>query len=111
MDVSVRAGLSIMAACMALAGCAGITDPAVGQGPIALSADAENAFVEYRTRRTPRYFAVSTDGQSFYYSYCDAGRCLRQPKTRVIEKCESYSNGVPCKIYASQGNVVWIDGT
>jgi hypothetical protein len=107
MDVSIKAGISIVAACMALAGCAGLSDPAIGSGPIALSANAEKAFDEYRERRTPRYFAVSTDGKAYYYSFCDAGRCLRQPKTQVIDKCESFSDGVPCKIYASRGDVVW----
>lgn len=111
MDVSIRAGLSITAVCLALSGCADFADPAVGKGPITLSADAEKALADYKARRIPRYFAVSTDGRSFFYSFCDAGRCLRQAKTQVIDKCETFSNGVPCKIYASQGNVVWTEGS
>lgn len=109
MDVSIKAGLSIMALCLGLAGCAGFSDPSVGQGPITLSADAKKAFADYQSKQTPRYFAVSVDGQAFYYSFCGDGRCLRQVKTKVIEKCETYSNGVPCKIYGSQGSVVWFD--
>ncbi len=109
MDVSIRVGLSIMTVCMTLAGCAGIVDPALGQGPISLSEDALKAFAEYQSKRTPRYFAVSSDGQAYYYSFCDTGRCRREPKTRVIEQCEGFSEGLPCKIYGSQGNVVWRD--
>ena len=109
MEVSIRAGLSIMVVCLALTGCAAVVDPTVGQGPIALGQDAKKAFVEYQSKQTPRYFAVSSDGQAFFYSYCDAGRCLRQVKTKVIEQCETFSDGLPCKIYASQGNVVWRD--
>ncbi len=107
MDISIKAGLSILTVCMALAGCSGIVDPAVGRGPLSLSKDAEKAFAEYQAKQTPRYFAVSSDGQAYYYSFCDEGRCLRQVKTKIIEKCEMYSNGVPCKIYASQGAIVW----
>lgn len=108
MNVTIRPVLSLMAVCVTLAGCAAaITDPSVGRGPIALSADAEKAFVDYQAKQTPRYFAVSTDGQAYYYSYCNVGRCTRQVKTSVIRKCESFSNGVPCKIYGSHGSVVW----
>lgn len=111
MNVIITVGLSAMAAALALTGCADIRDPAVGTGPITLSAEAEKALAEYRARRTPRYFAVSTDGQAYYYSFCDSGRCLRQVKTEVVEKCESFSGGVPCKIYASRGDIVWADGS
>lgn len=107
MDVSIRAGLSIMAVCMTLAGCAGIVDPTVGNGPITLGQDAKKAFADYQAKQSPRYFAVSSDGEAYYYSFCDVGRCLRQVKTKVIQQCEAFSDGLPCKIYASQGNVVW----
>lgn len=111
MNASIKTGLSILATTIALAGCAIIEDPSVGKGPVTLSPAAEQAFADYRTKRAPRYFALSTDGQAFYYSYCDAGRCLRQPKTAVIDKCQSFSNGVPCKIYASHGNIIWTKNT
>jgi uncharacterized protein RhaS with RHS repeats len=107
MNISIKVGMSIIAVCMMLAGCADMIDSSVGKGPITLSADAEQAFAEYQAKRTPRYFAVSADGEAYYYSYCDSGRCLRQVKTKVIERCESFSDGVPCKIYGSQGNIVW----
>ena len=111
MDVSIRAALSTMAVCLVLVGCAGIIDPTVGQGPISLSEDAEKAFADYQSKQTPRYFAVSSDGQAYYYSFCDVGRCLRQAKTKVIEQCETFSNGVPCKIYGSQGSIVWFEAS
>jgi hypothetical protein len=106
-NANVKPVLFLLAASAALAGCNTVIDPTVGQGPIALSAQTEKAFAEYQARQTPRYFAVSTDGRAYYYSYCDAGRCIRQPKTNVIDQCERYSNGSPCKIYGSQGAVVW----
>lgn len=107
MGVSIKASLSIVAVCMALVGCSGIIDPAVGQGPIALSPDVEKGFAEYKARNAPRFFAVSTDGNVYYYSFCDVGRCLKQLKTQVIRKCEANSGGVPCKIYGSRGEIVW----
>ncbi len=94
---------------VSITGCSTVIDPSIGQGPISLSTQTQKAFTEYQARQTPRYFAVSTDGQAYYYSYCDAGRCLRQAKTKVIDQCERYSKGVPCKIYGSQGAIVWSD--
>lgn len=109
MEVSMKPVLSLAAGCLMLAGCSGIVDPTVGQGPISLSADTEQAFADYQARQTPRYFAVSSDGNAYYYSYCDDTRCIRQVKTKVIEQCEVYSDGVPCKIYGSQGEIVWLN--
>lgn len=111
MKASIETSLSILATAIALTGCTALEDPTVGRGPVTLSAAADQAFADYRAKRTPRYFALSTDGQAFYYSYCDAGRCLRQPKTAVIDKCQSFSDGVPCKIYASHGKIIWTKNT
>ena len=109
MTVCIRPIISVVALCTALIACAEINDPTIGRGPISLSADVEAAFADYQARQKPRYFAVSADGSAYYYSYCDVSRCLRQVKTKVIEQCESFSNGIPCKIYGSQGKVVWLD--
>ncbi|MGI9505602.1 MAG: hypothetical protein ACR2RE_21400 [Geminicoccaceae bacterium] len=107
MNFSLRSIISATALCLSLIACAQISDPTVGKGPISLSSDVEAAFADYQALQKPRYFAVSADGNAYYYSYCDVSRCLRQVKTKVIQKCESFSNGVPCKIYGSQGKVVW----
>ena len=107
--MSIRTVLLSMAACVVLIGCSTVIDPYVGRGPIELTSDAEQAFADYGARSKPRYFAVSTDGRAYYYSFCDDSRCLRQAKTNVISKYESFSDGVPCKIYGSQGKVVWSD--
>lgn len=101
--------IKIACAAMMLTGCAAVIDPSVGRGPITLSADAEQAFAEYQSRYKPRYFAVSEDGGAYYYSFCDVGRCLRQAKTKVIDKCETFSGGVPCRIYGSHGEIVWAE--
>ncbi|MEZ5930349.1 MAG: hypothetical protein R3F54_00035 [Alphaproteobacteria bacterium] len=108
MNVSIRPAFSITVVGVMLAACAEITDPSVGEGPITLSADAQQAFADYQALPNPRYFAVSENGDAYYYSYCDATRCLRQAKTKVIERCETFSNGAPCKIYGSHGTIVWV---
>lgn len=107
MHAKTKTGLTLTAACMTLIGCAGIQDPVVGRGEIDLSAEVEEAFAEYRATTTPRYFAVSTDGSAYYYSFCEIGRCRREMKTSVIDKCQTFSDGVPCLIYASRGKVIW----
>ena len=109
MNFSIRPIISTIALSLSLIACAQVMDPTIGKGPISLSSDVEAAFAEYQARQKPRYFAVSADGSAYYYSYCDVSRCLRQVKTKVIEKCESFSNGSPCKIYGSQGKVVWLN--
>ncbi len=107
MNASIKPVITLLAASATLLGCNTVIDPSVGQGPIALSTQTQKAFTEYKAQQKPRYFAVSTDGEAYYYSYCDSSRCLRQAKTKVIDQCERYSNGVPCKIYGSQGAIVW----
>jgi hypothetical protein len=55
-------------------------------------------------------FAVSTDGNAVGWSFCPqyAGCAQRTEFERIaIEACRSNSNGVPCKIYAWRGKVVW----
>ena len=108
MSVAGRIIVGSVAVVGMLLGCT-VADPSVGEGPVTLHSHVREAFAEYQAKQTPRYFAVSIDGQAFYYSYCDAGRCRRQPKTHVVRRCESHSDGVPCKIYASGGEVIWRD--
>ncbi|MGI9491879.1 MAG: hypothetical protein ACR2QF_05690 [Geminicoccaceae bacterium] len=101
---------SSVAALLMLAGCS-ISDPSIGTGPVALGPAAEEAFADYQAKSFPRYFALSEDGSAFYYTYCPDSRCLRKPKTQIIHQCETFSRGIPCKIYAHNGKVVWTDNS
>lgn len=96
----------VVASALVLAGCV-LNDPYVGTGPIELSTSAEQAFADYRSLAYPRYFAVAEDGSAYYYSFCPEGRCSRTLKTQVVRQCETFSAGIPCKIYASSGRIVW----
>lgn len=91
-----------------LTGCT-VRDPTIGSGSIEMSATALEAFEDYKTKTVPRYFAVSEDGRAYYYSFCSSMRCLRLSKANVVYQCETYSNGVPCRIYASGLDVVWLN--
>ena len=98
----VAAGLALLTGCDTV-------DPYVGSGPIALGPTVRQAFTDYRAKTYPRYFAVAEDGRAFYYNYCPDGACPRTPKSSVVAQCETFSEGVPCKIYASNGKIVWAD--
>lgn len=91
---------------LALAGCLP-PDPNVGKGPITLSPQTQQAFEKYQARRSPGYFVVTEDGNGSFYDYCSSGRCYRTSANTVIYRCEELSDGRPCKVYASKGNVVW----
>jgi len=101
-----RCKILAVAIMLTAAGCSNI-DPSVGTGPITLGPASEKAFTDYQAKPFPRYFALSEDGSAFFYSYCSGNQCLRSAKTQVIHQCETYSDGIPCKIYASKGKVVW----
>ena len=81
----------------------------VGQGPIHLSGVAKAGFDHYMNNRDRvGYFAVAVDGRSsFNYIYCPDQGCIGMDKSRTIQACEKYSNGVPCKIYAFRKEIVW----
>ena len=98
-----------------LTGCADLSsfvernfnDTTTGTGPITLSPFAQQTFNKYLASTTPLYFAVSEDGQTPFYTYCDDPRCARATSKAAIYSCEKSSDGVPCKIYASGRNVIW----
>jgi hypothetical protein len=108
MRIKTRSIFPAVAILLILVGCS-VPDPSVGAGPVALGPAAEEAFADYQGRISPRYFALSEDGGAFYYTYCPDSSCLRTPKSQIIRQCETFSRGVPCKIYARNGEVVWTD--
>ncbi len=103
---TIRYKILALAIMLTSTGCS-VTDPLVGTGPIAMGPAAEKAFTDYRAKSFPRYFALSEDGSSFYYSFCSGNQCPRTPKSQIVRQCETYSAGIPCKIYARNGEVVW----
>jgi hypothetical protein len=63
-------------------------------------------FAEYKARRTPMYFAVSTDGLFSWYSYCLGASCGGEQKYRreAVESCERES-GTECLLFAIRDQI------
>jgi len=99
-------GLAIVAPIIALTLGACARDPSVGTGPINLTPRVQAGFDAYQKERSPGHFAVSIDGKDGAYNYCPDARCRAGSKADAIYRCEK-SSGTTCKIYGSNGNVVW----
>ena len=68
-----------------------------------------------KRKNDPDIMALSEDGRSFYYYYCPAeyraqGCNQNGIVGSVIKKCESYSGGSPCFIFAKKRRIVWKNG-
>lgn len=55
----------------------------------------------------PGVFAVTPDGSSYGYSYCNDIRCSGDDETVALYSCESKNPGKRCLIYARGGKYVW----
>lgn len=93
---------------LALMGCQ-VTNRDIGGGPLHLSPSVENRLQAYLATPSRMYFAVSVDGQHFGYSYCPDGpyACEEDTGAVALRSCQRKSRGVPCKIYAMDGEIVW----
>jgi hypothetical protein len=97
--------ISSICALIMLTSC-GVTGTEIGSGPITLSPGVKQALEEYRSLRTPYYFAVSSDGEAFGYTYCQEVRCRSVgDAASAVYSCER--SGKECKIYARREEVVW----
>lgn len=83
-------------------------DSRIGSGPITLSPHVQAGFERYRAHNQPHDFAVSTDGRSYHYTFCQEVDCLYD-WNQAIERCErsARKRGHRCKLYAIDGKVVW----
>jgi hypothetical protein len=79
-----------------------------GASPLTVSSGLQDAFNEYlQSAIQPQYFMVAEDGRAYGYSYCDASKCYGNDFDYARDACLRVSAGVPCKIYALGGRVVW----
>jgi hypothetical protein len=74
--------------------------------PLVVSPDVMADFAQYKSRRTPMYFAVSTDGLFSWYSYCIDYNCqaAQSDRREAIEQCKR-EGGADCVIFAVGGDV------
>lgn len=102
--------LVVLTAVLALAACQTVK---YAKEPIPLSSGARNFFAKYSALPTSGYFAVSEDGRSAGYTYCEdwAGCSGIGNAGEAIAVCEQYSRGVPCVIYAYAGKPLVDDKT
>lgn len=99
----------VLLAVLFLAACQTTGGSTAGSGPITLNSKIQQHFDNYLADNG-RIFSVAVDGRSsFHYSYCPDVRCRDTvgARSRSIERCEKYSNGVPCRVYAIREQVVW----
>ena len=79
-------------------------------GDLKLSSGVQALLGSYMTKPMPGAFAVSVDGRAASYNYCFVA--VSRARRRLVERealdsCRGYSDGVPCKIYAWRGKIVW----
>lgn len=69
--------------------------------PLVVSPDVMADFAQYKARKKPLYFAVSSDGLFSWYSYCMDYNCQAAQGYRreAIEDCEK-EGGTDCVIFA-----------
>lgn len=93
---------------LALAACQ-TTGSTVGSGPIKFSPQMQHYVDQYMNSSDPvAHLAVAVDGKSgIFYFYCPDVGCRDASAIEAIYKCEEYTNGVPCKIYANRKKVLW----
>ena len=66
-------------------------------------------------KNDPMLMVVSEDGMTSYYYYCPreyrAYGCMNQnTKKKAMIKCEEYSNGSKCFVFAEKRKIVWKNG-
>ena len=97
--------LILLGVALVLAGCG--TPPDVGKGEVMITPAVQARYQEFQELDGRAYFAISTDGKGFGYSFCSNYRCARGGRALAISSCEIRSKGIPCKIYADRSGVVW----
>ena len=98
-----------------------------GKGPLKLSKNTMETVLMYmygagnkkysdsaNRKNNPTIMAVSESGYSYMYSYCPIvyhDGCTPPNTGRIIKKCEKYSEGSPCYIFARKRTIVWKNGS
>ena len=84
-----------------------------GRGDLKLSDGTVQAFIKYikgNATRSPYKFAVSIDGSTYMYYYCDVGATCQGGDSLILEECSGYANGVECFLFASRRTIKWKNG-
>ena len=108
MSRSIR-GLKIVAAL--IAGLALANTAAADGAKQQLTKPAWQGYQQYLASATDQrhgFFAISKDGQIWGQSGCPKGQCPADDalKTSAITRCQQFSAGVPCLIFAEDRNIL-----
>ena len=81
---------------------------ATGRGDLQLSQNVQKGLKSYLNRTYPDIFAVSTDGKTYHYYYCETGGCVSPASSthNVLQRCNIKSM-TPCHLLVITNNVVW----
>ena len=67
-----------------------------------------------KRKNDPMMMAISEDGKSYFYFYCPVQYQNNCNDTGIardsILRCEKYSNGSPCFVFAKKRRIVWKNG-
>ena len=83
-------------------------------GALKLAPAVEALFNTYLNKPMPGVFAVSVDGRAASYNFCHVAIICaerRKVERHALERCRARSEGVPCRVYAWRGKVVWKDAS
>jgi hypothetical protein len=89
-----------------------LLDPAVAEdAKIQVTKAAWQGYQQYLTGATDQrhgFFAMSKDGQIWGQSGCPKGSCPAddQLKASAMKRCEQFSAGAPCLIFAEDRNIL-----
>ena len=98
-------GSLLVAGCILLAGCA-LESPR-GSGPITVSKRVQQGFEKYKAEQAPGYFAVSEDGRTYGYSFCQDLKCRAGGQHVALRSCGNRTTTSTCRIFAREREITW----
>ena len=98
--------IMVLFAALTITACQAPPDKYTWLKQIDLKPEVKAGFHEYKKLPYPAYFAVTENGRTFGYSFCDSSGCRGNAMMVAIYSCERYSNDAPCKIYAKGAKAI-----
>jgi hypothetical protein len=103
--------LAIIAAALLLGGPANFEQAWAEDAKMQITKAAWQGYQQYLAGATDQrhgFFAMSKDGQNWGQSGCPKGSCPpdEQMKASAMKRCEQFSAGVPCLIFAEDRTIL-----
>jgi hypothetical protein len=97
-----------------------------GSGPLKLDKSTMESVIMYmygagnkkysgnaKRKNDPLIMVISQNSKGYFYQYCPtewSGNCMKPKSYQITKKCEQYSNGSPCFVFAVKRRIVWKNG-